>query len=97
MHSHRHFVGSEEQNNRKEQGTEVNNMIHLLDFSATYHVNARWSLSASVPVMFNDRWNQRTPSQVTYANGIGDLTLVRGCGCSNRQQNPAKTWRLGLA
>lgn len=75
MHSHRHFVGSEEQNNRKQQGTEVNNKIHLLDFSATYQVNARWSLSASIPTMFADRWSQRTPNQVTQANGIGDMSV----------------------
>jgi hypothetical protein len=75
LHSHRHFVGSEEQNNRKEQGTEVNNKIHLLDFSVNYQINPRWSLSASVPVAFNDRWNQRTPSQVTYANGVGDIVV----------------------
>jgi hypothetical protein len=75
LHSHRHFVGSEEQNNRKEQGTEVNNKIHLLDFWATYQVNARWNLSASIPVMFADRWSQRTPNQVTQATGIGDMSV----------------------
>ena len=75
LHSHRHFVGSEEQNARKEEGTEVNNQIHLLDFSVAYHVSARWSLAMSVPVSFNDRWSQRTPSQVTHANGIGDMNV----------------------
>lgn len=75
MHSHRHFVGSEEQVNRKQQGTEVNNQIHLLDFAVTYQVNPRWSLSMSIPVMFADRWNQRTPNQVFQANGIGDISV----------------------
>ena len=75
LHSHRHFVGTEEQNIRKELGTEVNNQINLLDFSAAYHVSARWSLTMNVPLAFNDRWNQRTPDQGTYANGIGDINI----------------------
>jgi hypothetical protein len=29
----------------------------------------------SVPISIADRWNQRTPSQVTYANGIGDMII----------------------
>jgi hypothetical protein len=75
LHSHRHFVGSEEQNIRKEQGTEVNNQIHLLDFSATYQIDPKWSLAVSIPVMFADRWGQRTPDQVSDANGVGDISV----------------------
>lgn len=75
LHSHRHFVGSEEQNNRKQQGTEVNNLVHLMDFSFAYQINSRWSLAVSAPVSIADRWNQRTPDQVTYANGIGDMSI----------------------
>jgi hypothetical protein len=75
LHSHRHFVGSEEQVNRKVLGTEVNNQVHLLDFSMYYHLSSRWSLAVNVPVAFNDRWNQRTPDQLTQANGIGDINI----------------------
>jgi hypothetical protein len=75
LHSHRHFVGSEEQVNRKVLGTEVNNQIHLLDVSMYYHLSSRWSLAMNVPIAFNDRWNQRTPDQLTQANGIGDINI----------------------
>src|SRR5438874_1932702 len=51
FHSHRHYVGSDEQNNRKEQGTEVNNKVNILDVSATYSVSNRWTVSLDVPVL----------------------------------------------
>lgn len=76
LHSHRHFVGTEEQHERAEQRTEVNNIAHLLNLSATYEVNSRFNLSVTVPLFFAKRYNQRTPDQVTHANGIGDMTVV---------------------
>src|SRR5215468_8641107 len=40
FHSHRHFIGTEEQVQRAEQHTEVNNIVHVVDFSLTYDVNS---------------------------------------------------------
>ena len=76
FHSHRHFVGSEEQNNRKQQGSEVNNKVTIWDIAATYQVNNRWSVSLDVPVLSMDRWSQRTPTQVSQADGIGDINVM---------------------
>lgn len=76
LHSHRHFVGTEEQIQRAEQKTEVNNIIHLVNVAATYDFSPRVSLSVTVPLFFADRYSQRTPDQVTSANGIGDISLV---------------------
>lgn len=76
LHSHRHFVGTTEQVQRATLGTEVNNVIHLFNVSATYELSPRFSVSLTVPLFFADRWNQRTPDQITSANGIGDISLV---------------------
>jgi hypothetical protein len=76
LHSHRHFVGTTEQTQRAELGTEVNNIIHLVNVAATYDFSPRLSLSVTVPLFFADRYNQRTPDQITSANGIGDISLV---------------------
>jgi len=76
LHSHRHFVGTIEQTQRAEQKTEVNNVIHLVNVSATYEFSPRFSVSTTVPLFFADRYSQRTPDQVTSANGIGDISVV---------------------
>jgi hypothetical protein len=76
FHSHRHFVGTVEQVQRAEQRTEVNNVVHILNFAATYDVNSRLNLTVSVPIFLSDRYNQRTPDQVTSANGIGDIGII---------------------
>ena len=76
FHSHRHFVGTEEQVQRATQRTEVNNVVHILNFAASYEVNQRLNLTVSVPIFFNDRYSQRTPDQVTSANGIGDIGII---------------------
>ncbi|HEU4386800.1 MAG TPA: hypothetical protein VFV34_03315, partial [Blastocatellia bacterium] len=39
-------------------------------------------MTVSVPIFFNDRYNQRTPDLVTSANGIGDIGII------------ARTWLL---
>jgi hypothetical protein len=76
QHSHRHFIGTEEQLERAEQMTEVNNRIHIVDFAGTYEVNNQISLSLSVPIFFAKRYSQRTPDQVTHGYGIGDISIV---------------------
>ena len=76
LHSHRHFVGTKEQTQRATERSEVNNIIHLVNVSATYEVTPRFSLSTTVPLFFADRYSQRTPDQVTSANSIGDISVV---------------------
>ena len=76
FHSHRHFVGTQEQTQRAEKRTEVNNIVHTLNFAATYEVSSRFNLTVSAPIYFFKRYNQSTPDQATHANGIGDITLV---------------------
>ena len=74
--SHRHFVGAVEQKQRDAENSEVVNNINLFDFGVTYAFNQRYNVTLSVPVFFASRYGQRTPTQVTHAAGIGDMSIV---------------------
>ncbi|MGC4102192.1 hypothetical protein [Ferruginibacter sp.] len=49
--SYKHFVGTEEQTQRVDQGTNVINHSYELDITATRTVNLRWSLGLTLPIM----------------------------------------------
>lgn len=73
--SHRHFVGTEEQKQRAEQGTEVVNNIYLFDAALTYNVNRRFNLTVAVPFMKATRRRGTSP-QIFDSFGIGDISVV---------------------
>jgi hypothetical protein len=73
--SHRHFVGTEEQTERAEQGTEVVNNIYLHDVAVTYNINRRFNLTAAMPVLIASRRRGTSP-QIFHSFGIGDIVLV---------------------
>ncbi len=49
--SYKHFVGTEEQKQREELGTNVINHSYELDITATRTINLRWSLALTLPIM----------------------------------------------
>jgi len=49
--SYKHFVGTEEQTQRVDQGTNVINHSYELDITATRTINLRWSLAMTLPIM----------------------------------------------
>lgn len=53
--SYKHFVGTEEQKHRVEEGTEVINHAFAWDFTLTKSMNKYWSLSLAVPILSNVR------------------------------------------
>jgi hypothetical protein len=73
--SHRHFVGTEEQKQRAEQGTEVVNNIYLQDVAITYNINRRFNLTAAMPIMIATRRRGTSP-QIFHSFGIGDISLM---------------------
>jgi hypothetical protein len=75
LHSHRHFVGTDEQEQRATQMSEVNNIIHLFNLSVNYEITPRFSLAATVPLFFAERYGQSTPQNATHASGIGDISV----------------------
>jgi len=74
QYSHRHFVGTVEQTQRAEEGSEVINNIHLVDFSVNYQHSPRWSFSAGMPIMMASRTSSRS-GRVVHSKGIGDISL----------------------
>lgn len=83
--SDRHFVGSEEQVHRTEEGSQVINTFNGIDISVRYNYNARTSFTISLPYLIAERSgpirdtdSARTviDRSLTHANGIGDITLV---------------------
>jgi hypothetical protein len=49
--SYKHFVGTEEQKQREDLGTNVINHSYELDITATRTVNLRWSLAMTLPIL----------------------------------------------
>ena len=80
--SFRHFVGTEEQPQRVELGTEVVNHSYSNDFGFTYKMKNRWSINAVIPVIANTRsslyeHDGKTRHQ-TSSFGIGDIRVSIG-------------------
>jgi hypothetical protein len=83
--SHKHFVGTEEQKEREENGTEVINWNFSWDFTLTRNLNRFWALSVNVPIISNVRssmyehgGNSGGPSarHKTRSFGLGDLRFT---------------------
>lgn len=73
--SYRHFIGTVEQTQREVNRNQIENIYHLLDIGVERQLSARWSVSASVPVLFAHR-NQLYPPSARYVvNGFGDASF----------------------
>lgn len=74
--SYKHFVGTIEQKQREEQGTNVINHSEEFDITATKTINSRWSLSIILPIMDFSRSSLYEHDGVnrytTHSFGIGD-------------------------
>jgi hypothetical protein len=84
--SYKHFVGTEEQHERTEAGTEVINHNLSTDLGFTRNLNSRWSLGVYVPVISNVRSSMyehygntsKNPNarRNTRSFGIGDVRVA---------------------
>lgn len=84
--SYKHFVGTEEQKERVEKGTEVINHATSTEFGLTRQLNNRWSLAFFAPVINNIRSSKyehygngsESPAarRNTHAFGLGDVRLA---------------------
>lgn len=106
--SYKHFVGSEEQKQRVEQGTEVINKVHSFDISVFHNINERFIASLTLPVYFNYRsslyehyGNSTTanPQQqrfATQSNGIGDMRVTVSSWILDPKKHRKGNFALGL-
>jgi hypothetical protein len=83
--SFRHFVGTVEQVQRKEEGTEVINWSNTLNLELTRQIDQRWSYSVYVPLLANTRsslyehgGNSGGPAarHKTHSFGLGDIRVA---------------------
>src|SRR5437868_7976763 len=49
--SYKHFVGTVEQKQREEEGSNVINHSYELDITATRTINSRWSVAMTLPIL----------------------------------------------
>ena len=82
LHSDRHFIGTDEQEERQAEGSQVENDLNTLDFGLTYNVNQRLSFTFDIPYVDNDRSSAvRKPDRTivgrshVQATGWGDMRL----------------------
>ena len=81
--SFRHFVGSDEQENRAEDGSQVINKVHQAEVGIRYNASDVWSVSVGVPYLIAQRSSpiRNTTGAVvdrsiTHSNGVGDITVT---------------------
>jgi hypothetical protein len=78
--SFRHFVGTKEQKQRVQQGSEVINHSYTLDLTLTRHLNKWWSFSIDAPVLANSRSSlyehDGKTRHLTHSFGLGDIRLT---------------------
>ncbi len=101
--SDRHFVGSDEQEERQEEGSEVVNTINLAEIGIRYNASPRWSISLGIPYLMAERSSaNRGPDReivnrsTTQARGLGDITLVGRRLLRDPATQPAGNISLGL-
>lgn len=75
--SYKHFVGTQEQKQRVEQGSNVINHSYEMDITATRTLNSRWSLAFTLPIMDFTRSSlyehDGSTRHSTHSFGIGDV------------------------
>ena len=78
--SFRHFVGTEEQKQRVEEGTEVINHVFATELGITRQFNSRWSFTFYVPVISNARSSlyehDGKHRYSTHSFGVGDIRFA---------------------
>jgi hypothetical protein len=82
--SYKHFVGTVEQEDRVNNGTEVINHNYSTDIFISKNLNSRWSVGINLPMVFNARssmyehgGNTGGPSarRTTHSSGLGDVRI----------------------
>ncbi|MBK7433517.1 MAG: hypothetical protein IPI66_06170 [Chitinophagaceae bacterium] len=78
--SYKHFVGTVEQKQRVDQGTQVINHAYSMDLSLLRRINSSWSVMINLPILSNTRSSlyehDRKKRNSTNSFGIGDIRLA---------------------
>jgi hypothetical protein len=81
--SFRHFVGTKEQVNREEDGSQVINKINQAEIGVRYNFDDVWSVSVGIPYLIAQRSSPIRDANrvvvdrsISHATGVGDITVV---------------------
>jgi hypothetical protein len=102
--SFRHFVGTEEQKERLERGTEVINYSYTLDLTLFRNLKNGWSIGLDVPVISNARSsmyehggnNAENSRHFTRSFGIGDVRIAVYKWLLDQSKMPNGNIQVGL-
>jgi hypothetical protein len=98
--SYKHFVGTEEQKNRVEEGSNVINHAYELDITAIRTLNSRWSLAFTLPFLSFGRssWYEHDGQtrHSTHSFGIGDAKFTAYRWMFDPQKSHKGNIQLGL-
>jgi len=94
--SYKHFVGTDEQKQRIDSGTNVINHQYTMDIALTKVINDRWSVAIDVPIVSNARSSlyehDGKHRYSTHAFGVGDIRIT----AYRWMFNPATSYRGNL-
>jgi len=103
LFSDRHFVGDVEQTHRQQQGTEVINNSHFIDFNVFYGITTRYSVGLTVPFVYSDRssmyehkGNSSGERYHTRASGLADVRLTAYAWLNDPAEMPKANLSIGL-
>ncbi len=103
QYSHRHFVGPEEQHERAEDRSEVQNTVNQLELGVRYNISDRWSLAVGIPYLMAERSSPLRDSNrvvvdraLTESSALGDITLTGRRLLWDPKTNPKGNISLGL-
>jgi hypothetical protein len=98
--SYKHFVGTDEQKHREEEGSNVINHAYELDITAIRTLNSRWSLAMTLPIMSFGRssWYEHDGKtrHSTHSFGIGDARFTGYRWMLDPQKSHKGNIQLGL-
>ncbi len=98
--SYKHFIGTEEQKQRVDSGTNVMNHSYEFDMTLTRVLTTRWSVSLTMPVMDFSRSSlyehDGKNRHVTHSFGIGDIRFDLFRWLINPLKHPHGNVQTGL-
>jgi hypothetical protein len=98
--SYKHFVGTEEQKQRVDEGTNVINHVFATELGVVRQVNPRWSLAVYTPIISNARSSlyehDGKHRYSTHSFGVGDIRFAAYYWLVNPSQLSKANVQLGL-
>jgi len=100
FHSFRHFVGTEEQKQRVDQGTQVINHVYSMDLTLSKQLNSTWSVAVNLPIISNTRSSlyehDKKKRYDTHSFGIGDIRFAAYAWLKNPDHYSKGNVQVGL-